>query len=210
MSIKTTTLILFILIYIIGYVSSFYLAIRSIRTYRHIAYEDLIFSTFFSLFSWLSVFTIILYLYTFKPSSNHKAPLYNNDNCSNIWYDRMVIDDVCLTKSQAEWFNENINEIKDSIFTIVNETDEIINKSDIFGKIDDNYVNTFTDSELLEMLPENISVKGSLYRLCIEKLFGQYIISYLNNDGKLIRCKKVTLRNALFGMFKLLKKYEFI
>ena len=68
----------------------------------------------------------------------------------------LQLEDTCLTIEQIKILQELGIDLKNSIFVICNETDEILYRGDIFGSIGDNYTPTLTNTEMLEMLPNSV------------------------------------------------------
>ena len=127
---------------------------------------------------------------------------------------KLKLKDYCLTIEQAKELQALGVNMSDSMmvhFTLIDGTKIICERYELSG--DKDYIDTLTNTEMIEMLPMDIEAKSKKYGnqtvyLSIDRHSVMYCVSGIEFERGLyvyISFEKPLLRDALFEMMKWLK-----
>lgn len=121
---------------------------------------------------------------------------------------KLKLKDYCLTIEQAKELQALGVNMSDSMmvhFTLIDGTKIICERYELSG--DKDYIDTLTNTEMLEMLPKEIDgYKLTFVYDYFRNGDDKYYIGYLKTySAPLKELESTLLRNSLFGMIKWLK-----
>ena len=129
---------------------------------------------------------------------------------------KLKLKDYCLTIEQAKELQALGVNMSDSMmvhFTLIDGTKIICERYELSG--DKDYIDTLTNTEMLEMLPkeiDNCQLKIVPFNegYCVEyELYMEHSV-YVTKDGNTLDFCFPILKDALFEMIKCLKTYKLI